>query len=57
MLVLDSGGVLTNNKSSVRHDGGQIYKATLPGAYALVHLWQKLRDSPVVWAKRPWNEL
>ena len=51
-LVLDSGGVLTNNRSSVRHDGEQIHKATLPGAYALVHLWQRLRQSPVLVCSR-----
>ena len=42
MLCLDSGGVLTvqGGSKAEKHDGKDIYKATVPGAYALVMLWQ-----------------
>eukprot|EP00435_Cladocopium_sp_Y103_P004962 s6021_g1.t1 len=41
-LCLDSGGVLTvlGGNQEEKHDGKSIYKASVPGAYALVQLWQ-----------------
>ena len=40
-LCLDSGGVLTVQRSGgEKHDGDTIWKATMPGAYALVQLFQ-----------------
>ena len=50
-LVLDSGGVLSNNRCSIKHDGDQIYRASLPGAFALIHFWQRLHGPIVVVSK------
>ena len=39
MLCIDCGGVLTRY-GDVKHDGEEIYKATMPGAWAFLLLWQ-----------------
>ena len=39
MLCIDCGGVLTRY-GDVKYDGEEIYKATMPGAWAFLLLWQ-----------------